>query len=212
MTTDVNIQAGFAAVAADVRDFSMLAGGTATYKNADAASDLETTAKNLVGSVNELRAQLIAATLADTDGLAEGSANLYFTEQRVLDTALAGYAQASGAVAATDTVIQALGKLSGNIVGLIDDSASGAATTYSSDKITADIAAAVAAVVDGAPGVLDTINEIAAAMGDDENFATTMANALALKADKAEVFTKTELGVDFATTDYAAVYVAARDA
>jgi len=39
-----------------------------------------------------------------------------------------------------------------------------------------------AAVVDGAPGTLDTLNELAAALGDDANFATTVTNALADKA------------------------------
>ena len=37
------------------------------------------------------------------------------------------------------------------------------------------------ALVDGAPGLLDTLNEIAAAINDDENYATTMTTALAGK-------------------------------
>jgi hypothetical protein len=44
------------------------------------------------------------------------------------------------------------------------------------------IAAAVAALVDASPAALDTLNELAAALGDDPNFATTITNALALKA------------------------------
>lgn len=48
---------------------------------------------------------------------------------------------------------------------------------------TAYVDAAVSALIDGAPGLLNTINEIAAAIGDDANFATTMTNALALKLD-----------------------------
>ena len=43
------------------------------------------------------------------------------------------------------------------------------------------VASAVAAVVDSAPGTLNTLNELAAALGDDANFATTMTNALANK-------------------------------
>lgn len=39
----------------------------------------------------------------------------------------------------------------------------------------------VAALVATAPGTLDTLNELAAALGDDPNFATTMTNALAAK-------------------------------
>lgn len=45
----------------------------------------------------------------------------------------------------------------------------------------AGVAAAVAALVDAAPGTLDTLNELAAALGDDPNFATTMTTALAGK-------------------------------
>jgi hypothetical protein len=40
----------------------------------------------------------------------------------------------------------------------------------------------VALVTDSAPATLDTLNELAAALGDDPNFATTVANALATKA------------------------------
>jgi hypothetical protein len=46
------------------------------------------------------------------------------------------------------------------------------------------ITAAVDALVDGAPGLLDTLNEIAAAIADDENYATTMTTALAGKQDE----------------------------
>lgn len=47
---------------------------------------------------------------------------------------------------------------------------------------TAFVQAVVAALVNGAPGALNELNELAAAMGNDPNFATTMLNALALKA------------------------------
>jgi hypothetical protein len=47
---------------------------------------------------------------------------------------------------------------------------------------TSDVTAAVAAVVDAAPASLDTLNELAAALGDDANFASTVTNALAAKA------------------------------
>jgi len=40
---------------------------------------------------------------------------------------------------------------------------------------------AISNLVDSAPGLLDTLNEIAAALGDDANFATTITNALATK-------------------------------
>lgn len=50
---------------------------------------------------------------------------------------------------------------------------------------TAFVQAAIAALVDSAPGALDTLKELAVALGNDPNFATTMTNALAGKASKA---------------------------
>jgi len=47
---------------------------------------------------------------------------------------------------------------------------------------TAFMQAALAALVDSSPATLDTLNELAAALGDDPNFATTTATALGLKA------------------------------
>ncbi|EGT1518506.1 phage tail protein [Salmonella enterica] len=43
------------------------------------------------------------------------------------------------------------------------------------------VASSIAAMVDSAPAALDTLNELAAALGNDPNFATTMINALAGK-------------------------------
>lgn len=48
--------------------------------------------------------------------------------------------------------------------------------------INAAINAAVLALINGAPGALDALNELAAALGNDPNFATTVTNSLALKA------------------------------
>lgn len=47
---------------------------------------------------------------------------------------------------------------------------------------TAFVQAAIAALVNSSPVALDTLNELAAALGNDPNFATTITNALALKA------------------------------
>ena len=82
-----------------------------------------------------------------------------------LDTALAAKAPlVSPALSGTPTAPTALG---------------GANTTQIAT--TAFVAAAVAALIDGAPGAIDTLNELAAALGDDPNFATTVTNGLAGK-------------------------------
>ena len=49
---------------------------------------------------------------------------------------------------------------------------------------TAFVAQAIAALVNSAPGALDTLQELAAALGNDANFATTVTNALANKVGK----------------------------
>ncbi|WP_247189575.1 phage tail protein [Escherichia coli] len=49
---------------------------------------------------------------------------------------------------------------------------------------TAFVKSAIAAMVGSAPAALDTLNELAAALGNDPNFATTITNALAGKQPK----------------------------
>ena len=51
---------------------------------------------------------------------------------------------------------------------------------------TAFVAQAIAALVNSAPGALDTLQELAVALGNDANFATTVTNALAGKLGKNE--------------------------
>lgn len=61
---------------------------------------------------------------------------------------------------------------------------------------TSDVSSAVAAVVNAAPAALDTLNELAAALGNDASFATTVTNALAGKAPIASpTFTGTVGGI-----------------
>jgi hypothetical protein len=104
---------------------------------------------------------------------------------------------------------------------IIDDTTVGTDTTFSSQKITDDINVAIAGLVDGAPGALDTLNELAAALGDNESAIATITNGLAnrlridalqtLTAQQQEfgrtnldVYSKAEIGdID---TDFVAVF------
>lgn len=60
----------------------------------------------------------------------------------------------------------------------------------SQSSIITYVAAQIAALVASAPGALDTLDEIAAALGDDGNFAATVTNSLALKAAISDVVLK----------------------
>lgn len=78
----------------------------------------------------------------------------------------------------------------GAIGGTITDQAD--LTSY----VSTQAAAAVSAVIDAAPGTLNTLNELAAALGDDPNYAATTAAAIALKAPLASpTFTGTVSGI-----------------
>lgn len=52
---------------------------------------------------------------------------------------------------------------------------------------TAYVENAVTNLVDSAPATLDTLNELAAALGDDANFSTTVTNSLATKLTETDL-------------------------
>jgi hypothetical protein len=73
---------------------------------------------------------------------------------------------------------------------------------------TSYVDTAVANLVDSAPAALDTLNELAAALGDDANFSTTVTNSIATKQDAATALTtSTTFGGDVSGT-YNAIVIA----
>ena len=77
------------------------------------------------------------------------------------------------------------GNVAGELTGTIN-TATTATTQSASDNstkvaTTAYVSTAVANLVDSAPTALDTLNELAAALGDDANFSTTVTNSIATK-------------------------------
>lgn len=78
----------------------------------------------------------------------------------------------------------------------------GITDAFTKTETTSAIQQRVAELVASSPAALDTLKELAAALGNDSDFATTMANALAGKANKAttlggygigDVYTKPEI-------------------
>lgn len=90
-------------------------------------------------------------------------------------------------VAAINEVAGAVGSAGAQI----NDTTISNLSVWSSSKTDAEIDAAVAALVSAAPGTLDTLNELAAALGDDANFATTINTALGnrVRVDAAQTLT-----------------------
>ena len=85
-----------------------------------------------------------------------------------------------------DTSTQVDSKISTAINAIPDVDLSGYDT---SAEVTAKVNALETSLTAGAPGALDTLNELAASLGDDANFASTMTNALATKADSSSLST-----------------------
>lgn len=79
----------------------------------------------------------------------------------------------------------------GNVIAKVDEN--GLTTTtitaesvvVNGTEITTYVDTKVANLVDSSPETLNTLNELAAALGDDPNFATTVAEQIGLKADEA---------------------------
>lgn len=67
-------------------------------------------------------------------------------------------------------------------ITLLDDTDASAMRATLGAASPTDISTAISALVASSPATLDTLNELAAALGNDANFATTITNALAGKA------------------------------
>ena len=121
-------------------------------------------------------------------------------------------------VAAINELVLLVGGSGG--AGIDDGATSGGAVTWSVDKIKAVVDAAKLAVKDellgGAGAALDTLAELAAALGDNPNFATTIATELGnrVRYDAAQTLTtaqKTQACTNIGAVELAAIGNPERD-
>ncbi|MDY4378628.1 hypothetical protein SOV92_12430 [Pectobacterium brasiliense] len=85
---------------------------------------------------------------------------------------------------ATDPHTQYAPKASPALTGTPTAPTAAAGVNNAQIATTAYVMAAIAALVNGSPGALDTLKELAAALGNDPNFSTTILNELAQKLTK----------------------------
>lgn len=98
---------------------------------------------------------------------------------------------------ARESVLSAHISATGNVHGITFDQVDNKPTTLSgygitdadtsaqvTTKVNNAVSTAVSGLVNSAPGLLDTLDELANALGDDPNFATTVANNIATKVTK----------------------------
>ena len=182
---------------------------TATELNILDGATLSTTELNYVdGVTSSIQTQLnnkFDSANASTTNISEGT-NLYFTDERAQDAVGNSvgngldYDDATGAISVdpSEFTLNSIGAPSAavalnsqKITGLAtptdatDASTKGyvdsAISTEVSNRNTA-ISNAVDSLVDGAPALLNTLNELAAAINDDANYTTTITTALGTKA------------------------------
>lgn len=127
---------------------------------------------------------------------------------------------------AKDNLVNAIAEIHATADGMIDDTGSASdssAITWSADKIQSELVSAQNAVknelIDGAGAALDTFKELSAALGDDPNFAETIATGLnnRVRFDQEQTLTAAEkltactnIGVGDPTHDFAADYASAK--
>jgi hypothetical protein len=109
------------------------------------------------------------------------------TEFKLLKTMISGSGtgNVSGLATTATNLVGAINEVrttANSAAALIDDGAASATRVWSSTKTNTEITTAVSSLVNAAPGALDQLNELAAAIGNDANFATTLATSMALKA------------------------------
>ena len=84
-------------------------------------------------------------------------------------------------IAAAKTTLDSICTSNGNILNGTFATTQAAGNNTARIATTAFVTTAIANLVDSAPGTLNTLNELAAALGDDPNFATTVTNSIATK-------------------------------
>ena len=113
----------------------------------------------------------VNTALPNTDSLTEGSSNLYFTNARA-----DARADVRIAAADTDDLTEGSTNLYYTDARVNAVLGGGGGTTYATETF---VSTAISNLVDTAPATLDTLNELAAALGDDANFSTTITNQIA---------------------------------
>ena len=84
-------------------------------------------------------------------------------------------------IATRDTLFGALTSSSGVLKNEVTATTQSAGNNTTRVATTAFVSTAIANLIDSSPSTLNTLNELASALGDDPNFATTVTNSIATK-------------------------------
>jgi hypothetical protein len=158
----IELNSGALRIAAFTGDVTKAAGGTATT----IANDAVTNAKLANMAANTIK--------GNNTGSAADPKDLTVTELKAL------LALVAADISNFNTSVD--GRITSQVTAAFINALSGVdADTLGGQDLTTLQNAIIAAIVDSAPSTLDTLNELAAALGDDPNFATTINTALAAR-------------------------------
>ena len=161
--------------------------GDNTTKLATTAFVQNAVSSSAVAALDDI-GDVTITTPADNEVLAYNTGTGTFINQTASETGLAtaSHSHAISNITGLQGALDAKAPLvSPALTGTPSAPTAAAATNTTQIATTAFVQAAITALVDGAPGAIDTLNELAAALGDDPNFATTVTNDLAGKLVKA---------------------------
>ncbi len=120
-------------------------------------------------------------------GTANGAVELYFDGTKKAETVTGGFTVTGVCTATTFSGSGAsltslpAAQLSGAIANGVTATTQSASDNSTKIATTAYADTAIANLIDSSPSALNTLNELAAALGDDANFSTTVTNSIATK-------------------------------
>ena len=127
--------------------------------------------------VDSVNGKTDAVVLTTTD-IAEGT-NKYYTDGRA-------DARVSAGIANINYPVDSVNGKTDIVVLTTTDIAEGTNLYYTQARADARVAAGIANLVASAPSTLDTLNELAQALGNDANFSTTVTNSIATKLNSSD--------------------------
>jgi hypothetical protein len=178
-----------AATTAAATDATTKVAAEAALRVSGDAASVSTAAADATTKANAAQAAAISAAASDATTKANAAQSAATTAAATDATTKANAAQAAAeATAAADATTKANAAQAAAISAAAADAttkanaAQAAAISAAATAAGTAIATAVDGLVDGAPALLNTLNELAAAINDDANYTTTITTALGTKA------------------------------